>query len=102
MSANKITTYQQNTKTIQVDVSGNTLANLVGFTPYLTVKIEKDGAVIIENTGSVDGLQITFTVPYADNSIAADDYIYDVMIESSTAKYTLLQDSYVVVDSVKY
>lgn len=100
MSNNKITTYQQNTKTIQCDVSG--LTDLVGYTGTLTVKKDVNSTPVITNTGTVNDMVITFTIPFVDTSISTGDYLYDVTIESSINKYTVVQDKFILIDSVRY
>lgn len=97
---NRIEVYQQNSKLIVCDVSG--LVDLNGYTGTLTVKEDVDGNIVISNTGSINDLSISFDLSYTDTSIAAKDYIYDVVIESSTNHYTVVQDEFIVLDSVKY
>jgi hypothetical protein len=98
--SNKIEVYEQNTKTIICDVSG--LTDLVGYDSHLTVKEKKEGNVVIENDGSINGLTVTFNLSYIDTSIAPKNYLYDITVESSTSKYTVLQDDFIVIDSVRY
>jgi len=100
MGLNYIDVYQQNDKGIICDVSG--LVNLDGYRPAFTVKKSLDGTPVIEKDGSASGLQISFNLTYEDTSIAAGNYIYDIVIDNSTNRYTVAQDDFTVLDSVKY
>jgi len=97
---NKIELYQQNSKIIVCDVSG--LVDLDGYESTLTVKATLDGTIVIENTGTIDTLRITHTLSFTDTSIAAKDYLYDITIASAGNKYTVVQDYFTVIDSVKF
>ena len=100
MSVNKIEIYQGNSKLIVCDVSG--LTDLTGYSGYLNVKETTDGTLLVSNTGSISDMQITFSIPYTDTSLNAGDYLYDITIESSTYRYTIVQDAFKVLDSVKF
>ena len=58
MANNLIEIYQQNSTTITCDVSG--LADLTGYTPYLTAKTNADGEIVISSTGTISDLKATF------------------------------------------
>ena len=97
---NEIEIYKGNTQNIIVDVSG--LTDLIGYIPYLTVKPEFNETAVITKTGSVNGLACTFALTNTDTSIVAGDYYYDVVIDNSINKYTVLQDLFQIVDSIKF
>ena len=56
----------------------------------------------ISNTGTIVDTSINFNITYNDTSISAGDYLYDITIESSIHKYTIIQDKLTIIDSVKY
>ena len=93
--------YKGNSKTITCDVSG--LTDLSGYTGTLTVKKGPDETIIIEKLGSIDSsLQLRFDIGYTDSSVEPYSYIYDITIDNSTNRYTLIQDNFIVLDSVRY
>lgn len=100
MANNLIEIYQQNSTTITCDVSG--ITDLINYSGILTVKTNADGEIVISSTGTISDLKVTFELSYTDTSIAADDYVYDVVVESSVNKYTVVQDTFKVLNSVKF
>lgn len=100
---NRIEIFQNNSKTIGCYITGG--LNLSEFTPYLTVKRKaSDAEVILQKIGLVSdpSTTVTFELATADTSIAAGDYVYDVVIESSTQIYTVVKDRFSVLDGVKW
>lgn len=101
MAINLVEAFQANTKTVTCEVTG--LANLDGYTATLTVKKDTDSSTTnVSETGSINGLDITFVVSASDNDISPGDYIYDITVTNGTNVYTLVQDTYRIVDSVKF
>ncbi len=97
---NSIKIYKGNTFVFTVEVSaGFALAAYAGI---LTVKDKFDGTSYVSNVGSLDASTYTFTLSYTDTSINNDKYIYDIIIDNSTNRYTVLQDYFDVTDSVKF
>jgi hypothetical protein len=99
--SNRLKVVQQNNLPFVCDVSGF-LNDLDGFTPWFTAKETKDGSIVIEKEGSIEGLRILFELDYTDTSIAPKTYSYDISIESSTAKYTPVMDAIEIVAGVRY
>jgi hypothetical protein len=99
---NRIEVYQGNTKTITCTVSG--LSDLVGYSATLTVKREaRDTENLFEvDHADITGLVITFETSDTDNTQDAGEYIYEVTITNGTYIYTVTQDVYEIVESVKY
>lgn len=100
---NKITVYKGNTKNFTCDVSG--LTDLDGYTPYFTVKSKMgDSQTLISKEGSVNNLSLSFELSYLDTSLNADTYYYDIVIDSSIddKRFTVVQDKFIVLNSVKY
>lgn len=98
---NNITVYQGNTKTITCTVSG--LADLSGYTATLTVKKDsRDTVPLFEVTGTIEALVITFNTSAANNTMDAGGYVYEVTITNGTFVYTIVQDIYEIVESVKF
>lgn len=105
MGANKITVYEGNTAVVTCAVtnSDGTDADLSGYTATLTVKENKsDTTAVIESTGVIVGNDITFTISAADNEIDKGVYYYEVTIDDTTSYFTLVQDRYVVKESIVY
>lgn len=99
MANNKIEVYQNNDKDITCTVSG---LSITGYTPYLTIKRNTNGEAIISKTGTIaDPSTAMFSISNTDTSIAAGDYVYDVVIETSTYKYTIVKDRFSVLDGVR-
>lgn len=98
---NKINVYKGNTKNFTCDVSG--LADLDDYTPYFTVKSKpNDSTNLIEKEGVIDNLSLNFELSYTDTSLNADTYYYDIVIDSSTKRYTVAQDKFIVIESIRY
>lgn len=100
---NKIEIFQHNTKSIACVVLG--IADVSGFTPYLTVKEKPNDVVnLISSVGVVTDASgsLAFTLSATDTSIIAGDYVYDITIENSPLIYTVVKDRFSVLDGVKY
>ncbi len=52
--------------------------------------------------GTIAGLGITFTTSATENTLAAGEYVYEVVVTDGTNVYTVVQDVYEVIESVKY
>ena len=110
MADNKISLYQGNSDTIFVSVldSSANQMNLHGYSGTLTVKKRKrDAAATLSyNNSSVDASEgvFIFEILSTDTSIASDDYSYDItIVNSSTNKvFTVVQDRFSILDSVRY
>lgn len=101
MGANAIGIYERCSRTVICTVTG--LANLDGYTATLTARVNKDDtAAVIEKTGVIVALVITFTLLPADTNVAAKIYYYDIVIVSATNNYTIIQDELEIKKSVKY
>lgn len=99
---NRIEIYQNNTLTIGCSVFGG--LDLTHFTPHLTVKKKaSDDAVVLSKIGIITdpstSMQFDFTMN--DTSIAAGNYVYDVVIDTSTQAFTIVKDVFVILDGVK-
>jgi len=98
--ANNIEVYQNNSKTISCVVSG---LSLTGYTPYLTVKKSPSSTTLINNTGSIsDPSTALFNLSSTDTSIASGEYMYDITVVADSSIYTVVKDSFTVLDGVKY
>lgn len=99
---NTIEVYEGNNLMVIVNVTG--ITSLAGYTATFTVKTSKEAtsSVFVVTPGTINGLQITFNVTAAQNSIDWDYYWYEVTIESGATKYTLAQDVYKVLESIVY
>jgi hypothetical protein len=99
---NKIEVYQQNTREISCLVIG--VSDITGWIPYLTVKKNTSGDIILSKTGVVSDASGTslFSLTSTDTSILAGDYVYDVVIENGEIKYTVVKDRFSVLDGVRY
>jgi hypothetical protein len=104
-TVNTIEVYEQNTLPVTCEVSG--LGSLSGYTPRLMVKENLDDAdseALIDVTGGVTDLIIDFTIPFSDNEITPGVYYYDITLEedAGSEKYTVVQDYYIILKSVRY
>lgn len=101
MGANKIEIYQNNNKTINCVVSG--LA-ITGYTPYLSVKKKAiDASTVLSKTGVItDASTATFYLTPTDTSLASLDYVYDITIENDSSIYTVVKDTFTILEGVKY
>jgi len=98
---NNIEIYQGNTKTIQCTVTG--ISTLSGYTATLTVKKRKeDTTTVIEKEGSISGLIITFDLEPEDLDVDPYEYVYEITISDGTDKYSIIQDLFVIKDSIKF
>ena len=100
---NKIEVFQNNSKTIACYIYGG--LNLSTYTPYLTVKRKAtDTTTILEKTGLVTdpSTTVTFDLAPADTSIVAGDYVYDITIENDSSIYTVVKDTFTILEGVKY
>jgi hypothetical protein len=98
-----IEVYQGNSISIDVTISG--MSDLVGYTSKLIVKKNKeddDGLKKFEATGTNVALVATFATSAANNTLDAGDYYYEVYITNGTNVFTVVQDIYRVLESVKY
>lgn len=96
---NLIEIYQNNTKTITCIVSG---IDITGYTPYLTVKKNLDSSAVLSNTGTVyDPSTAVFAITL-DSSIVSGNYVYDITIIADSCIYTVVKDSFNVIDAVKF
>jgi uncharacterized protein YbcV (DUF1398 family) len=102
---NRITVFEGNTAEVKCAVvnSDGTDADLSGYTATLTVKENKsDTTAVFESTGVISGNDITFTISADDNDIDKGVYYYEVTIDDSTSYFTLIQDRYVIKESIVY
>lgn len=91
MGANAIEIHRKNSIKIECTVSG--LPSLSGYTGILAAKVNKaDTVKVIEKTGSIAGLVITFNLTPSDTDKAYNIYHYDIIIDDETDKYTIVQD----------
>jgi uncharacterized protein YbcV (DUF1398 family) len=105
MGANKITVYEGNTAVVTCAVvnSDGTDAVLTGYTATLTVKVNKaDTASVFTSTGIIAGNDITFNITATNNTQDKGVYYYEVTITDLTSYYTLVQDRYVIKESIVY
>ena len=103
--ANKIEVFQGNSMLITCTITG--LDDLVGYDATLTVKADaRDIDALFEIAGIITDLEIAFQTTIAHNTREAAKYVYEVTIEDDgaipTEKYTAVQDTYEVVESVTY
>lgn len=101
--SNRIEVYQNNTKNIACVVIG--IADVSGYTPYLTVKKNDDDAsALLSKTGIVTdvGGSFAFSLTSTDTSINEGDYIYDIVIENTPIVYTVVRDKFKVLEGVRY
>ena len=103
--ANKIEVFQGNSMLVTCTITG--LASLAGYDVTLTVKADaRDTDVLFEIAGSVTDLEVEFQTTIAHNTREAAKYVYEVTIEDDaetpTEKYTAVQDTYEIVESVTY
>ena len=99
---NHIEIFEKNTQVIAVWVSG--ISDLSQFTPYLTVKRKaSDTTTLLSKTGLVSdpSSTLTFTLVPADTSIAPGDYCYDITLDGSSGRYTIVKDTFSILNSVK-
>ena len=100
---NTIEIYQNNTFTLGCYVTGG--LNLTGFAPYLTVKKKaSDTTSVLSKLGTVTdpSTTVTFDLTTTDTSLAIGSYVYDIVIEKAPQVYTIVKDSFIVRDGVRY
>jgi hypothetical protein len=105
MAVNKITVYEGNTAVVTCAVlnSDGTDAVLIGYTATLTVKTGKAAtSSVFTSTGIIVGNDITFTITAANNTQPCGVYYYEVTITDLTSYYTLVQDRYIIKQSIVY
>jgi hypothetical protein len=101
--SNRIELYKQNTKSIACVVIG--VADVSGFTPYLTVKKNDDDTpAVLTKTGIVTDASgsLAFNLTGTDTSINSGDYVYDITIEKTPIVYTVVRDKFKVLEGVRY
>ena len=102
--ANEITIFQNNTTGITCEISSSiTLAN---YDTFFQVRKEKDAVVFIEDTGSLVLYSGSYTGAYDlsadDTDIESGHYYYEIVVESGSNKYTVMQEDFIVKNSIKY
>lgn len=100
---NRINIYQGNTAVIDCSVSG--IASLSGYTATFTVKKEyTDINPIISVDGSIIGsnapFQLTFSLSKTVTNISKGNYRYEITLDNSVNFYTVIQDSFIITDSI--
>lgn len=103
--SNRVTVYESNSATIEVAVYNpdGTDAVLSGYTATLTVKSSKSSTTtLFTSTGTVSGNDISFAVTAANNNRAYGVYYYEVTIVNGTTQLTVVQDRYVIKESLVY
>jgi hypothetical protein len=103
--SNIVRVYESNSATVEVAVYNpdGTDAVLAGYTATLTVKSTKDSSTtLFTSTGTISGNDITFSITSANNNRTYGVYYYEVTIEQGTTKLTVVQDRYVIKQSLVY
>lgn len=98
---NQISVFKANDLSVVCEVSG--LTTLTGYTAELTVKKNIYSTdIVIATAGTIADFDISFNISDTDNDIAPGSYKYDIVINNATAglTYTIVQDDYIVKDSV--
>jgi len=100
---NLIELYQQDTQTIAVYVGG--ISDLTLYDSWLTVKNKTtDTSTYLQKSGVVSdpSTTIVFNLTGVDTSLKAGDYVYDIVLESSTLGYhTIVKDRFSILDGVR-
>jgi hypothetical protein len=102
---NKLTVYEGNSILITLTVtnSDGTDADFSGFTVTIHIKQNKDDITdLLDATGSVTNNVVIFSIDATDNDLLMGVYYYEVIAESATEKYTLVQDRLFVKESIVY
>lgn len=76
-----------------------------GFTPYLTVKRKiNDTDAVLSKIGTVIDASGTllFELTPIDTSMNYGEYVYDITIEKDTRIYTVIKNTFVVDNGVRY
>lgn len=99
--ATEIKIPRNNTHTINVVVEG---LDCTGYTPYLTVKINKgDLEVILSKTGVVTyPALLQFFLTSLDSSLAPRNYVHDITIEADASIYTPVFGQFIIEAGVRY
>lgn len=99
--ANNIEIYQKNTKRLTLTVGGLTCT---GYTPYLSVKKNiTDSSTVIFRAGTIsDASTVIIDVTSTDTSLAKGFYVYDITLEKDSSIYTVVKDSFTILDGIKY
>jgi len=100
---NLIELYQQDTQTIAVYVGG--ISDLTLYDSWLTVKNKTtDTSTYLQKSGVVSdpSTTIVFNLTGVDTSLKTGDYVYDIVLESSTLGYhTIVKDRFSILDGVR-
>ena len=100
---NLIELYQQDTQTIAVYVGG--ISDLTLYDSWLTVKNKTtDTSTYLQKSGVVSdpSSTIVFNLTGVDTSLKTGDYVYDIVLESSTLGYhTIVKDRFSILDGVR-
>lgn len=104
---NKITGYQQNSKTIfaQVYDASNNIMTLTNYQGYFYLQSMIPGSSIaLTKVATMDTSSMTFELTPADTSLAAGDYTYEIVIDASALdkRISVVKDRYSLLDSIKY
>ena len=97
---NTINIYKNNSATIDCSVLG--LSSLSGYWPKFTVKKDFNDSILFARDGSISGLVLTFLLRPTDTSLPYGEYVYDITIDNSLNIYTVIQDKFIITNSVKY
>ena len=102
MGANKIEVYEGNDIAVITTVSG--ITSLAGYTSTLTVKATKESstALFTNTPGTINGLNITHNITNVENDMDHGQYYFEITIDNGTYKYTVVQDYYVILESIVY
>lgn len=97
MGADAITLFKNNKHTVTCTVTG--LDDLTDYTSKLIVKKHKiDKTNIIEKTGTIADLVITFDFSATETNVESNKYIYYIIIEKTVlevfTKYTITKDTF--------
>jgi len=74
-----------------------TAADLTGFTATLYIMETKGSDTnLITSTGSITDNVITFNIAYGDNTLDYGKYFFKLVITSSTERFTIAQDDFII------
>ena len=105
---NRLSGFQNNSKQIFCSVldSSSNQMNLAGYIPTFYLKsVVIDSPLVLEKVGTIlDASQgaISFNLTPEDCSLIAQDYIYEIIIDNSTNRISVVQDKFSILDSIKY
>jgi hypothetical protein len=100
---NTIELYQNNSTILTCTIVGG--LNLTWFNSHLTVKTKaSDTVALLSKDGFVSdpSTSVVFYLTSTDTSLNAGSYVYDIVIDSSTQLFTIVKDSFIVLNGVKY